>query len=131
MEKTFKNFVNKRLYGAIKKDKEIIAVFLFGSYARGERYRDIDLCLILDKKYNNLKMAKKRLKYSSFAPNNIDIQIFQQLPIYVRKRVLKEGKKLLCKNEDALYDIAFATMKEFGFYKKIYDAYLDSMEATA
>ncbi|MBI2673644.1 nucleotidyltransferase domain-containing protein [Candidatus Woesearchaeota archaeon] len=126
--KTLKEIVGKRFYDSIKKDKEVIAVFLFGSYARGEKYRDIDLCIILDKKYNNLRMAKKRLKYSSLVPTNIDIQVFQQLPVYVRKRVLREGRRLLCKNEDMLYDIAFATIKEFGFYKKIYDAYLNSME---
>lgn len=123
-----KDIVNKKLYSYIINDKKITAVLLFGSMARGEKYRDTDICIILDKKYDHLIMARKRVKYSSLATNKIDIQIFQQLPIYIRKRILKEGKILLCNNEDRLYDIAFATLKEFEFYKKIYYTYLKSME---
>ena len=115
-------------YGWVKKDKEIIAVLIFGSYARGENYRDIDICLVLSKKYDNLTMSKKRLLYSSLAPEKIDIQVFQQLPIYIRKRILKEGKIVLCKNMDLFYDIAFAALREFEFYKKIYYNYLSEIE---
>ena len=55
---------------------------------------------------------------------NYDIQIFQQLPLYIRREILKKGKILFCKNQKKLYEIAFLTIKEFSFYKKIYDFYL-------
>ncbi len=115
---------NERLNAAIAKDKEVVATILFGSYARSEPNRDINLCLVLNKKLPNILMSKKRLKYSSLFPNKFDINIFQQLPLYIRKRVLKEGKVLLCKDENQLYDIAFSTLKEFDMYKKIYYNYL-------
>ena len=100
----------------IKADKDIIAVLLFGSLARNEPNRDIDICIILDRKYSNLEMSKKRLSFVSLVNNKFDIQIFQQLPLYIRKRILKEGKILLCKNEDVLYNIAFSTIKEYNLY---------------
>lgn len=112
----------------IAKDKEAIAVFVFGSFARGEPNRDIDLAIVLDKKYSNIEMSRKRLKYSSILPSKFDVQIFQQLPIYIRKRILKEGKIILSKNEPLLYEIAFATIKEFGLYEKIYTNYLESIK---
>jgi len=108
-----------------KQDKEVIAVLLFGSMARGEENRDIDICLVLNKKYPNLKISKKKVEYSGLG---LDISIFQQLPVYIRIRVLKEGKILLNKNEPLIYDIAFSTIKEFGFYKKIYDLYLKEVK---
>lgn len=123
-----RNLFNQKFNDAIMKDTEIIAVLIFGSYSRGENYRDIDLCLVLDKKYDNLKMSKKRLKYSSLLSDKFDVQIFQQFPLYIKKRVLKEAKILSCKNEDLLYEIAFSTLKEFEFYKKIYHNYLRTME---
>ena len=112
----------------IKADKDIIAVLLFGSLARNEPNRDIDICIILDRKYSNLEMSKKRLSFVSLVNNKFDIQIFQQLPLYIRKRILKEGKILLCKNEDVLYNIAFSTIKEYNLYEKAYITYMNSIK---
>ena len=124
----FKKIANKKIKESIIKDREIVAIILFGSYVRSETNRDIDICLVLNKKLPNLLMSRKRLKYSSLFPSRFDINLFQQLPLYIRKRVLKEGKIILCKDEDLLYDIAFATLKEFDMYKEIYYNYLDSMQ---
>ena len=110
-----------------KKDKDILAVALYGSSLKGKG-RDIDLCIYLTKKKSNLEMSKKRLELLSGAGDNLDIQIFQQVPLYIKTRILKEGKVLFCRDEDALYEIAFATIKDFGFYKKIYDMYLNEVE---
>ena len=120
--------IPKQIENEIKKDKSIIAVILFGSYARKEYYRDIDICLVLDKKYPSKEMTDKLIIYSGKSPDKYDIKIFQLLPLYIRKRILEEGKVLLCKNEDLLYEIAFQTIKEFEFYKKTYYNYLKSIE---
>ncbi|MEK6893598.1 MAG: nucleotidyltransferase domain-containing protein [Nanoarchaeota archaeon] len=122
------NFLSIKLMEKIKADNDIIAVLLFGSLARNESNRDIDICLVLNKKFTNLEMSKKRLSYVSLVSNKIDIQIFQQLPLYIRKRILKEGKILLCKDEDALYNIAFSTIKEYNLYEKAYTFYLSSVK---
>jgi hypothetical protein len=37
---------------------------------------------------------------------------------------MKEGKVLHCKNEDALYDIAFTVIQEFADFEPIYKDYL-------
>ena len=94
----------------------------------GEKYRDIDICVVLDKKYSNLEMSRKRVKYLSLLSNKYDLHIFQQLPIYIKIRVLKDGKVLFCRNEDRLYEIAIFTMKEFGSFEKIYNMYLDKVK---
>jgi len=123
------SILNTEIKKAILNDLEVIAVLLFGSYARNEKhYRDIDICLLLDKKYSNLQLSKKKLFYASLAKSPIEIHIFQQLPIYIRKRILKEGKVLLCKNQLPLYEIAFSTIKEFEFYEKLYNLYLNKIE---
>ena len=110
-----------------KKDNKIIAVALYGSSLKGKG-RDIDICIFLDKKYSNIKMSKKKLEFLKINNEDKDIQIFQQLPIYIRIRIIKDGEIIHCKNSDLLYDIAFDTMKEFGFYKKIYDLYLQEVK---
>ena len=119
--KTFDNVVAKA-----KKDGNILAVIVFGSFARKERHSDIDICLVLKQKMETLKMSKIKLDYLRDFPS-FDVQIFQQMPLYIRIRILKEGKILFCSNMDMLYDVAFAAIREFGDYKHIYDSYLQGV----
>ncbi len=123
-----KSVLNKELQESILEDKQIIAALVFGSYVLNIPYRDIDICLVLDKKYSNIELGRKKLLYSTLAKKPLEIHIFQQLPIYIRKRILKEGKLIFCKNQPLLYEIAFSTIKEFEFYKKIYFNYLKEMQ---
>jgi hypothetical protein len=113
----------EKLINCAKKDKEILAVIVFGSFARGEKFRDIDVCLVLRDTLEPIKISRKKLEYLAEFPE-LDIQIFQQLPIYIRVRVLKEGKVVFCRDEDMLYDLAIKTMKEFEDFKPIYYEYL-------
>lgn len=125
----------KRLAGIAKlikvarQDKDILAVFLFGSAARQESHRksDIDICLVMKEGSDSaLELSRKKLEYLKLT-NNTDVQIFQQLPLYIRIRVIKEGKILSCVNEDELYKIAFRTVSEFDDFKYIYDDYLNEV----
>ena len=124
--------LNRRFKEVVIKDKQIIAVLVFGSYAREngrkESYRDIDLCLVLDKRYTDSEMFDKKLRYIPLLPDKFDVNLFQQLPLYIRMRVLKEGKVILCKNEDLLYDISFDTIKEFNLFEKHYNLYLEGVK---
>jgi len=110
-----------------KKDKQVIAVALFGSSLKGVG-RDVDICIFLDKKYPNLEMSKKKLNFLKEINNRFDIQIFQQLPIYIRVRILKEMRILFCRNKDLLYEIAFSTIKEFNLFEKRYNFYLEAIK---
>lgn len=108
-----------------KKDKEILAVIVFGSFARKERFEDIDICLVLAREYDSLKMSKKAMQFS--IADNFDVHVFQQLPLYIRMRVLKEGKVIFCRNKDILYDLAFLTIREFEDFKPIYQKHVEAV----
>jgi hypothetical protein len=71
-------------------------------------------------------MSKKRLEYARVF--DLDVQIFQQLPLYIRKRIIGEAKILYCKNSDLLYDLAFQTIKEFDLFEKGYRMYLEKVQ---
>ena len=116
----------------IRKDKKVIAVLLFGGYARKREYaRDIDLCVILDPEYSKrqgaYELTKKRLKFLTYAPDKFDIQIFQLLPLYIRIKILKEGKILYCKDMRKIYDLAYRTIKEYEDFKPRYKDYIEAV----
>ena len=93
-------------------DPSVLAVLVFGSVARGEQgpTSDVDVCLVLRPEISE-GMSEKRLEY--LARSDLDIQIFQQLPLPIRRRVFKEGRVLLSKDDDALYGLAYRTAQAF------------------
>ena len=118
------------LLKAAQKDPRVLAVILYGSLARNERTprSDIDICLILrHSKHLFRELSLIKLNYLKRF-SSLDIQIFQQLPLYIRQRVLKEGRVLLSKNEDKLYAVAFDFIREFADYEHIYRDYLNEVE---
>lgn len=118
----------KRVVNEIRKDKDIIAIMLFGSYARNKEYaRDVDLCVVLDKNYPAGKLFTKRLKYLSRAPDKFDIQIFQQLPLYVRISVLREGKFLYLRDKKKIYALAYESLKNYNFFERHYKDYIEQI----
>ena len=117
----------EKLLKKCQNDNEVLAVILFGSLARGEQKpnSDIDICLVLmpqKKPYEPIFLSHKRMEY--LGQFDLDLHIFQQLPIYIRQRVIKEGKVLLVKDEDMLYEVAFRMIQEFEDFKHIYNDYL-------
>jgi len=101
----------KRLSEMVRADRTVLAVIVYGSRARGEGKltSDLDVCLVLyPANYSRLDLSRKKLEYLEFF--NLDVQIHQQLPIYIRTKLLREGKTLRCRDEDILYQVACRTV---------------------
>ncbi len=119
----------ENLIEKISRDEDVLAVLLFGSFALGKEISqsDVDICLIMapetqTSNQNKLINSQKRLDY--LKDFSLDIHVFQQLPLYIRKRILKEGKLLFVRDEDTLYEIAFRTAQAYEDFKHIYLDYL-------
>ncbi len=111
-------------------DGDILCVFQFGSHVQGKSNKssDMDVCLVLNiDNYSPLMLSQKKLEYLKRFPG-VDIQIFQQLPLYIKVRILKHGIIILCKDEDKIYDLAFSVITEYGDYVHIYREYLSEIE---
>ena len=113
------------LLKAAKHDERILAVLLYGSRARGEARpeSDTDVCLVLSGARHD--GAQVSLDYAGFS--DLDVRVFQLLPLYVRQRVLKEGKVLFVKNEAELYEVAFRTIRAWEDFRPFYLDYLQQI----
>jgi predicted nucleotidyltransferase len=116
----------KKVKEKSKKDSKVIAALIFGSYPK-KGYRDIDICLILDKKLSNIELSKKKLSYQKIS-SKLDIQIMQQLPLYIKKEILNNNKPLLIKNNEKTFNKARDIIKEFDLYEKHYNEYLEQIK---
>ncbi len=120
--------INKLVKNSVERLKNIEGfekvrfIMLYGSAAEGvsRENSDIDLCIDYDAK-TDYERSMFRLKVLSELPAIFDVQIFNQLPLYVKKEVLK-GKVVFCRDEEYLYETALLTIKEFEDFKyRFYD----------
>ena len=118
----------RELIAHAEEDREVLAVILFGSQARGDAgpESDVDVCVVLEARApSGIEASHKRLDY--LAGRDLDVKIFQQLPLYIRSRVLKEGRVLFVRDEDRLYELAYRTARAFEDFRPYYQAYLDAV----
>ncbi len=103
-----------RIVNQLKRDKNIIAVYLFGSYGtqRQTPLSDIDLCVFTKKITTN-----EILKIKSFGSEKIDISIFENLPIYLKPEVFK-GKPLFVRDRYFVAEKAARAFREYQDFKK-------------
>jgi predicted nucleotidyltransferase len=100
-------------------------VIQYGSSVNGMMTKDsdIDLAIYYDGK-DDSELSQYRFKLLSNLFDDIyDIQIFQQLPLYIRTEVLK-GNAIYCKDRIFLYDVARQTIEEFDAFKHRYYDYI-------
>lgn len=102
---------------SMDRENKIIFMIIYGSYIENRFHKgsDIDLCLYYDD--NRLNRQKFRLKLLSEINDIFDIQIFQDLPLYIRNDVI-HGKILYY--QDEAYDIIRNTADEFEDFKRGY-----------
>lgn len=118
----------QRVIARAQQDPDVLALILFGSRARGDASdaSDYDVAIVLQPGVHpRLIASRKRLEYLAIA--DLDLVIFQQLPLHIRSRALKEGVVLCVRDEDALYDLALRTARAFSDFRHIQRAYLDEV----
>lgn len=109
--------------------KDVIAVYLFGSYAQGKERdsSDIDLGLLLDTQRetnSNDSYYYRRNDYlvelSRIVRKDIDIVILNSAGLELLKQIFTRGKCLLVNDAKKLASyrmVMFAEMADFGYYK--------------
>ena len=97
-------------------------IIFYGSAACGEANMDsdLDICIF----FEGMKDEASRFRFeilSQIGDDRFDVQIFQQLPLYVRIQVLK-GVVLFYRDLPFVYEVAVLTIKEFESFKhRLYD----------
>jgi predicted nucleotidyltransferase len=92
----------------------IQSILLFGSRSRGKIGRDIDICIIPSRELN----LKERLSIDSAVPSSVDISIYFDLPVHIRKRIAEEGKVLFTKDMYNLLTLFKENDLEYAGYRR-------------
>ena len=110
----------KKIMEQIKRCPEVIAVYLFGSYAKDTRkpISDIDIAVILEN-----SNAEIEAEIGSLYSPEIDVVLFHRLPLHIQFEVLKYGRELFCRDEALLLEIKMRVLRDYldtqWLYKRI------------
>lgn len=82
-------------------DKDVVAFYLFGSYAEGKQTpaSDVDLAVLLDMNFPAERYFEKKLELlsivtSSLKTDEVDLIILNQAPPFLSYRILSKGRLL-------------------------------------
>jgi len=107
----------EKILAELKSHPKVVAVYLFGSYVRGEAtpLSDIDIAVIL-KDIDPQTEGEIGSLYS----DKIDLVLFHRLPIYIQFEVLKEGKELFVADEEYLTEVRFQVIRDYLEHEWLY-----------
>jgi len=94
----------------IKSDPNVIAIYLFGSHAKGEAtpLSDINIAVILEN-----PTSESEADIGSLSSTEIDVVLFHRLPLHIRYEVFKYGKETFVRDEEKLLEIKLKAMREY------------------
>jgi len=94
----------------IKSDPNVIAIYLFGSHAKGEAtpLSDIDIAVILEN-----PTPESEANIGSLSSPEIDVVLFHRLPLHIRFEVLKYGKEIFVRDEEKISEIKLKVIREY------------------
>jgi predicted nucleotidyltransferase len=100
------------------------SILLFGSISKKRSGNDIDICYIPSREVN----LKEILAINSAVPSGVDISMYYDLPIHIRKRISEEGNVLYTKEMYGLLTILKENDLEYTGYKKYREYYNNAIE---
>ncbi|MEW5896106.1 MAG: nucleotidyltransferase domain-containing protein [Nanoarchaeota archaeon] len=111
----------------LNKHQKIKFIFLYGSKAelRDTPLSDIDIAVYYEG--NEEERFQFRMKALGELPNKADLQIFQDLPLIVKKEIIG-GKVLYYLNYRFLFEQCMKEIKEFNTFEKYYNEYLNELK---
>ncbi len=92
--------------------KRVVFILLFGSRARGDARPDSDIDLAVYYDGDERDRFQFRVRASGELPSNVDLHIFQDLPLYVIHHALREGKLIYVGDREKAMDILLKTSRE-------------------
>ncbi len=110
----------------LKNFEFIHSVLLFGSRARGKTGKDTDICIIPSRELN----LRERLSIDSAVPSGVDISLYFDLPIHIRKRISEEGRVLYTKDMYHLLTLFKENDLEYSGYKRYREYYNKAIRET-
>lgn len=115
--------MKKKIIKKLKEFNFIHTAILFGSRAKGigAEGSDYDICAVLTP--GKKLTYKERIALENSLPEKVDLSLFYELPLNIRKRVFEEGEIIYSKDLYYFLTLGKETDTEYAKYKKFREEY--------
>jgi hypothetical protein len=106
-----------KIIETIKAHPNIIAIYLFGSHAKGDDtpLSDIDIAVIMEN-----PSSEDEAEIGSLASPQIDVVLFHRLPLHIKHEVFRYGREIFVRDEEKLLEIKLKVMSEYLDTSRMY-----------
>ena len=117
----------------LQKYSQIKLAYLFGSQARrtARRDSDVDLAVLLEEGLSQAQRLDLRLELmvelSSLLRKEVDVVVLNEASLVLAHQVLKEGRLVYCVDEEARYQFAYKTIRDYldtAYLRRVQEYYL-------
>jgi predicted nucleotidyltransferase len=114
----------QRVLAEVQQHPKVVAIFLFGSWARGDQMpiSDVDIAVLLDS-----PDKRDEADIGSMYSPTIDLVLFHRLPVRIQFQVLKEGQPLFVRDEEKLIETTFQVMRQYHEMEWMYRRYYEEI----
>ncbi|MDY6985261.1 MAG: nucleotidyltransferase domain-containing protein [Candidatus Thermoplasmatota archaeon] len=102
----------------IKEFPEVLAIIIFGSYAKetAKEISDIDIAVVVRDPDKHIEG-----EIGSMYSPKFDVVLFHHLPLHIQFEVLKQGKAVFCRDEKNLLEIKRRVLGEYMEMSDMYE----------
>lgn len=102
----------------IKEFPEVLAIIIFGSYAKdtAKEISDIDIAVVVRNPDKHMES-----EIGSMYSQKFDVVLFHRLPLHIQFEVLKYGKAIFCRDEKNLLEIKRRVLSEYMEMSDMYE----------
>lgn len=109
------------------KDKQVVAVLIFGSYARKEpTFRDVDIGILVRDNSNASGILLRYNKELSAHEHGIDICIINSMPLNIQSIIFNEGVPIYIKDKQELYTYSADLITRWSDFKPTYELAIEA-----
>jgi len=109
----------------LAENAEVLFAYVHGSFITQEQFRDVDVAVYLTSEPEELLQAELDLEVNlcNLLRYPVDVRILNRAPLSFRYNVIKQGRRLAVKDDDARCDFeerAVINYSDFAPYRKMY-----------
>lgn len=113
----------------IDTEKKIGFIVLYGSIVNKRQGKRSDIDLTVYYAGNENERFRFRTKVLGRVSNKFDVQIFQDLPLYIKKDIITTGKTLYYRNYKLIFDEYLKTIRDYEDFEKYLEYYYSRLDA--
>lgn len=122
--------ITSRLEDFFKAKKNIIAVYLYGSYAKGKATKksDIDFAILFKSRYNRRFMTDQEINLATEIQKiikeiEVEVKILNSAPLFFQYKVISSGRLIFCSDYLERIEYESDLMSRYFDFKPLLDYY--------